>query len=267
MTPQMSDEKLIAQYFDKLRQSGLLKDTSEPRAMAIAAYIDAPKQADRNLLWAFDSEFYLSRHPDVMQSGENPLVHFIQKGWREGRSPHPLIDMRYLSDHHPQLAIKEDTPLAAFLATSAEKAVSSHPLFDADYYASQQPIPSEGSSLRHFLSGKGGSARPHRLFIPAYYRSQIPSLARETSPLLHYLSEGWKAGLKPHPDFDTAYYLSAHPDVADAGVEPLTHYVEYGQLEDRNPSFTFHSATYRRLVGFGKTPRMSPLEHKLIYNR
>jgi len=35
----------------------------------------------------FDNDFYLSMNPDVALSGVNPLMHYLQLGWREGRQP------------------------------------------------------------------------------------------------------------------------------------------------------------------------------------
>ena len=262
-----AETRLISDYFDLLRQQGALEERLAPDPTSIALYVESPCDAERELLWAFDSCFYLSHSHDVAARGENPLVHFIKCGWLEGRSPSPLIDIPHMVRLRPELgAGKNCAPLAAFLSESASRSVSTHPLFNEDYYASQLKTPILGSALKHFLGGLGGGARPHRLFAPSYYLSQIPTLEARQSPLRHYLCEGWRMGLKPHPEFDTAYYLSANPDVAAAGVEPLTHYVEHGQMEDRNPSYAFHSATYRKLVGFEKTPEMSPLEHKLIYN-
>src|SRR5260370_122187 len=37
----------------------------------------------------FDSEWYLANNPDVMQSGLNPLVHYVSSGASEGRKPQP----------------------------------------------------------------------------------------------------------------------------------------------------------------------------------
>ena len=51
--------------------------------------------------------------------------------------------------------------------------------------------------------------------------------------LQHYLTVGWKKGFKPHPKFDPKFYLGTYPDVAEAGIEPLTHFVLQGRTEGR----------------------------------
>lgn len=35
----------------------------------------------------FDNDFYLSMNPDIALSEVNPLIHYLQHGWREGRQP------------------------------------------------------------------------------------------------------------------------------------------------------------------------------------
>ena len=40
-------------------------------------------------------------------------------------------------------------------------------------------------------------------------------------------------GRNPSAEFSTKGYLKAHKDVAAQGVNPLLHYLEYGQLESR----------------------------------
>ncbi len=51
----------------------------------------------------------------------------------------------------------------------------------------------------------------------------------------HYLLQGADAGLDPGPLFSTRGYLSSHPDVALAGMNPLVHFLRYGQYEGRLP--------------------------------
>jgi hypothetical protein len=49
------------------------------------------------------------------------------------------------------------------------------------------------------------------------------------------MQKGWKEGLNPSSRFDTDFYLSHNKDVASSGINPLFHYVEYGQPERRAP--------------------------------
>jgi hypothetical protein len=55
------------------------------------------------------------------------------------------------------------------------------------------------------------------------------------SPLLHYIREGERKGICPHPGFDPAYYLTKNPDVAASGLGALCHYLKFGRKEGRQP--------------------------------
>ncbi|XYK80787.1 MAG: hypothetical protein ROO70_00830 [Labrenzia sp.] len=51
----------------------------------------------------------------------------------------------------------------------------------------------------------------------------------------HFDNHGWKEGMDPSYVFDTSFYLEQNPDVAAAGINPLTHYLEYGVYQGRQP--------------------------------
>lgn len=71
-------------------------------------------------------------------------------------------------------------------------------------------------------------------FDAAYYLSRYPDV-REAGidPLKHYLRHGWKEGRDPSAGFSTSGYLRANPDVAQAGRNPLLHFVNDGLAEGR----------------------------------
>jgi capsular polysaccharide biosynthesis protein len=75
------------------------------------------------------------------------------------------------------------------------------------------------------------------LFDPSYYRARYPDIAEAgTDPLEHYMEHGWQEGRRPSPWFDPDFYLRTNPDVAEARVNPLLHYVLHGRQEGRTPS-------------------------------
>src|SRR5690554_4722311 len=55
----------------------------------------------------------------------------------------------------------------------------------------------------------------------------------------HYNTFGWKEGANPNPIFNTSEYLTANIDVAEASVNPFTHYLQFGANEGRAPSSSF----------------------------
>ncbi|WP_025733165.1 glycosyltransferase [Carnimonas nigrificans] len=90
-----------------------------------------------------------------------------------------------------------------------------------------------------------GRSEPHHELLQAsawfdadWYCSQLEAHERGSAladPVGHYLSVGAAHGLMPGPDFDAAWYLAAYPDVGQANMNPLVHFVKFGQFEGRLP--------------------------------
>lgn len=49
----------------------------------------------------------------------------------------------------------------------------------------------------------------------------------------HYMAFGWAEGRAPAPWMNATAYLTNNPDVAQAGVNPLMHYLAFGIHEGR----------------------------------
>ena len=50
-------------------------------------FIEYGWKEGRNPSPKFDTEYYLRMNPDVKQAGINPLVHYLNHGRQEGRAP------------------------------------------------------------------------------------------------------------------------------------------------------------------------------------
>ena len=73
------------------------------------------------------------------------------------------------------------------------------------------------------------------LFDSAWYLSNYPEVADTgMAPDEHYLRAGAFAGHNPGPSFDTLAYLRRYRDVRVSGMNPLVHYLKYGQAESRD---------------------------------
>src|SRR5271166_1641303 len=67
------------------------------------------------------------------------------------------------------------------------------------------------------------------VFDPHFYVNAYPDIAQAgVNPLLHYLEHGRFEGRKASKSFDPKLYLEANPDVANSGIEPFLHYVLIG---------------------------------------
>ncbi|MBL3527808.1 MAG: hypothetical protein JMN27_09570 [gamma proteobacterium endosymbiont of Lamellibrachia anaximandri] len=81
------------------------------------------------------------------------------------------------------------------------------------------------------------------LFDESWYLAEYPDVAEAgIDPIQHYLRYGASEGRNPSPKFDTTFYLTTNPDIAQAEINPLIHYLRYGKEEGRLPSLQGISA-------------------------
>lgn len=72
-------------------------------------------------------------------------------------------------------------------------------------------------------------------FDPDWYLSQYKDKYKVTgNPLAHYFAHGIALSTNPSPQFDTAYYIKTHRDIAESSLHPFLHYVCQGHKEDRS---------------------------------
>jgi len=71
-------------------------------------------------------------------------------------------------------------------------------------------------------------------FDREWYLAHYPDVAEANlDPMLHYLNNGGKEGRDPGPNFQSGWYLYTNNDVKEAGMNPLVHYLKYGRVEGR----------------------------------
>jgi len=84
------------------------------------------------------------------------------------------------------------------------------------------------------------------LFDPDYYLSKNPDVKNAgVDPIVHFLNLGGSEGRDPSPEFDSSWYLDNNADVKAAGFNPLLHYLLYGKAEGRES---------RAIIGKGDVP-------------
>ncbi|MFN3938581.1 MAG: glycoside hydrolase family 99-like domain-containing protein [Gemmobacter sp.] len=73
------------------------------------------------------------------------------------------------------------------------------------------------------------------VFDPVFYRGAYPQInpIYRRIPVNHYIAYGEAMGYRPNPDFSPQDYLRYNPDVAQAGMPPLQHFIRIGRQENR----------------------------------
>lgn len=88
-------------------------DRIPPTAARSMAPVD-PNQREAARLY-FDTAYYLAVNPEVAAAGVDPLDHFIQQGWREGRAPGPAFDVAYYLEANPDVAAAGTNPVVHYV--------------------------------------------------------------------------------------------------------------------------------------------------------
>lgn len=165
----------------------------------------------------FDRTYYLSCNPDVAADGLDPIDHYLEYGWKEGRSPSAGFDGNLYLELNPDVLEAGLNPLLHFLAFGL----------------------SEGRAFfREELHGNSDGLLPGHGELPGFDKEFYLNLysdvaASDVDPLEHYLAVGWKEGRRPSAGFDGDLYLALNPDVKASGLNPLLHFVRCGLAEGR----------------------------------
>lgn len=158
----------------------------------------------------FDRAFYLNAYPDVAASGMDPLLHFLDHGWREGRDPSAVFSTLYYLDRH--LAEGAPTnPLLHYARLSPQERLR----------VATQPGPD-------FPEMQAGIVEP---FFDAPFYARLAGLDGSADPLTHYLMKGWRHGLDPSEGFGSEAYLQRHAHMRRLGVSPLYHFASTRRLQ------------------------------------
>lgn len=159
----------------------------------------------------FDAEWYkMTQAPEVTL--DVAALHYLQEGAAHGLSPGPLFDGPWYLKNNPDVAAAGQNPLLHYLNDGRLEGRPIYPFTDPAALALI-----EGSDL---------------FDADWYQNAYVPNLSPNQT-VRHYLREGAALGLNPGPLFDGAWYLGNNPDVAEAGANPLLHYLASGRAEGR----------------------------------
>jgi Ca2+-binding RTX toxin-like protein len=223
-----------------------------------------------------DALYYLSQNPDVLAAGIDPLFHFNNHGWREGRDPNALFDTSGYLAVNTDVAKAGLNPLTHYHQSGWHEGRDPSADFDTTLYLINNPdVAAAGvDPLLHYLvagktEGRAAYAAVGKVvggFDAQYYLLHNPDVAAAgVDALTHYNTTGWHEGRDPNAWFDSAGYLSIYPDVAAAGVNPLQHYMQSGWHEGRDPSAAFDTLGYLSANPDVAVASMNPLAHFLSH--
>lgn len=156
----------------------------------------------------FDSKYYYEASSDVREAGLEPILHYIDHGWRELRSPSQYFDAEGFSRFHPHLnSQKIDLARTCLLLY--------------------------GSYVWNVEGELVPTVAVNDLLVARHFT------AREQKRMF----KQWRTYRR---FFDAQFYLEEYPEAASTPEEAFMHYMHRGFTEDRKPRRDFDSYTYRK---------------------
>jgi len=198
---------------------------------------------DKKLKRIFDGDFYLNIYPDIRDAGIDPLKHYCEFGSTEGRLPNALFDPIYYREKNMDA---DDTtePIVHYVKNNS-KQLDTHPLFDAKYYSQKLKLINE-------------------------------TIDEGETLLEHFLDRGYKKEISTSPHFDSNFYLDEYPNIRQFKLNPILHYLTFGEKEGYCPSkefvpdffeFPHLSAEENIMVFRSKTKLQYYIENKIAHNK
>lgn len=238
----------------------------EPDAReGVLAAIIAERQADpRPAMALIDAGWYRSVYPDVARAGVDPVRHYLETGWREGRDPNLWFSTSLYLAQQPAVAAEGICPILHYVQRGAAAGAEPRHGFRADWYARRYlPSGRAADALAHFLAeGATAGCVPH----PVLDRAEIAERVAATPPALRLRA---LADLLDGEEIDDAdlvsalvdrsWYRARYPDVP-SHVDCAAHYRRWGWKEGREPNAWFSSDHYRAQAHDLDVNRC-PLEH------
>ena len=182
----------------------------------------------------FDADHYLTRYPDALHSGPDPLAHYLTHGWQEGRNPSVGFDTAFYRERFMSGDAAVICPLLHYHLYG--RAAALPPTRREAMERSRALAAGQGDPALDLLSGLSGEVRAALLapfFSPDHYLAAYPDVARSGSdPYWHYISNGWREERIPGPLFDPAIYAAP----ADTDLPPLLHYAVIGRMAGQSGS-------------------------------
>jgi len=235
---------------------------------------DAPERKRRALATAFDPVFYRTVYDDIARVGADPFRHYVETGWREGRDPAPWFSVLAYLERHPEAG--GDDPFAHYLLRGWSEGCEPSPSRYRERFLERIGGPRRPTSAEPVLSDpEPVLLDPDPVLHPPEPEIPEPLASLPSLPSVPVVSDpDLPAGLTREAaraliaaDFDPAFYLSAYPDIAAAGQDPLEHYLLAGHWEGRDPRPGFKAADYLEVNPDVAASGIDPFLHWLVAGR
>ena len=137
------------------------------------------------------------RYPDVAESGQNALEHYVLYGASELRDPSEYFDVQQYCTEYAALIPAGANPLVHFLRHGARAGLNPNPYFDTRWYLSryQRVTQSAFNPLVHYLiEGEGWAICPALSSTLYDMRKRMPTPS--TGAMVRFRTTSYSAGMR-----------------------------------------------------------------------
>lgn len=228
----------------------------------------------------FLEDWYLREYGKLGGEYTDPVAHYYFVGWKEGKNPNPYFDSAWYLEQIGRTVADGFCPLLEYIRSKDKLPTSLG--FDSHMYSIRYQ-PDGRDPLEHYIDQgveEGFSTFPEKLnfqqikfevescglFDANWYLMCYPDIAEAAvDPLSHYCMYGWKEGRHPNKYFDSKWYLEQSNHSEIMGVPALVHYVKEGWKDGQSPSKQFDTSYYLRVHPDVKAAGLEPLKHYIDY--
>lgn len=228
-------------------------------------YIHNGYEKGYNPCTRFNGNIYLKKYPDVAEENQNPLIHYVRYGKKEGRTcrcnknirAFKAVEDSGLFDYDYYMTtsgIAERSPRRAllhYLEIGYTRGFNPSEDFNSNDYLKKYPDVEENgwNPLVHYVKYGireertctiDNNIREYKvveeseLFDENYYMNECGiEFTSRRNAVFHYLEIGYDKGFNPSTYFDGNTYLERYPDIAESNLNPLIHYLKFGFREGR----------------------------------
>jgi hypothetical protein len=115
----------------------------------------------------FDAEFYRALYRDVARAEVDPLAHFLDYGWREGRSPNPSFSVRRYLRANPDVAKAKVNPFYHYLQYGRREGRTDR---------SPRPVVASTQTTENYLSWPADQPNTSARVAITYAKPRLPRL-------------------------------------------------------------------------------------------
>jgi glycosyltransferase involved in cell wall biosynthesis len=171
----------------------------------------------------FDTYFYLNEYHDVKALGIDPVMHYIDFGWKENRDPNSLFSTSFYIANNPDVKESAVNPFVHFLLNGLKEGRLPNPR-GIPYF----PKKTQEMNLLSWLTTSKKEKeikqlRESPLFDEEFYLENSPDIAKcKLDAVQHFYNYGWKENRQLSPVIDAGFLLRMYPEFKHSDINPIT---------------------------------------------